>query len=278
MSYYAPLGGYPQFDRSKSGPVPWGAGGRSQVCFGEGVLPDLVRGLQELPALAAEGMPLKAAARPTVIGCVFRLTSSEVVDALLALDCCIVVDRQQKQREPLERLNRYGQPLSALGLPGFEELGLPGPDGGAPLIGPGSPIPGITELGPVRAAGWSPSRSSPPLVHVKMLLAGRAWVWEDDWGREQSHFTALRTWLGSANWTAAAKMHLEFGLWSDDPDLLAANQTFLLDVLRFSQPFDSATAGPAPELVDVDWDDDAFAEYVAEMGYPDGDDPQVDEK
>jgi hypothetical protein len=49
---------------------------------------------------------------------------------------------------------------------------------------------------------------------------------------------------------------------------MAANQPFLLDVIRFSQPLDSATAGPEPELVGADWDNEAFAEYVAEMGPP----------
>ncbi|WP_164701519.1 hypothetical protein [Modestobacter sp. KNN46-3] len=99
---------------------------------------------------------------------------------------------------------------------------------------------------------------------MKMLLAARTWVWEDDWGYEQWHFTPLRTWLGSANWTAAAQSHLEFGLWTDDPELMDANRRFLLDVI--SQPLDSVTDGPEPELRDSDWDNQAFAEYVAEMG------------
>jgi len=42
----------------------------------------------------------------------------------------------------------------------------------------------------------------------------------------------------------------------------------LLDVIRFSQTLDSATAGPEPEQVGADWDNEAFPEYVAEMGPP----------
>ena len=104
-----------------------------------------------------------------------------------------------------------------------------------------------------------------------MLLGGRTWIWEDDFGQEQSHFTPLRTWMGSANWTAFAPSHLEFGLWSDDEALLKRNLQFLLDLVRFSQPLDSLTAGPEPQLVDADWDDDAFSSYYAEYG-PWGDD------
>ena len=99
-----------------------------------------------------------------------------------------------------------------------------------------------------------------------MLLAGRTWVWEDDWGREVFRFTPLRTWVGSANWTSLAPSHLEFGMWSDDPALMKRNQQFLLDVIRFSQPLDSITPGPEPELVYSGWDDAAFIEYYADWG------------
>jgi hypothetical protein len=266
---HPPLGGYPEFARSSGGPFPWGEGDRSRVAYGVDVLPDLVAGLRELPALAAEGLPRKAEPRAGVVGCVYRLTSSEVIDALIPIESCIVVDRQQTSREPLERLHRDGTALTTLFLPGFDEVTLPLPDGSAPVIVPGQPMPDPVELGPVRAAGWAATGrggGSRPLVHVKMLVAGRSWVWQDDFGYERWHFTALRTWMGSANWTSFAPSHLEFGIWSDDPELLNRNQGFLLDMLRFSQPLDSTTAGPEPELVDANWDDAAFAEYAAEMG------------
>lgn len=44
---------------------------------------------------------------------------------------------------------------------------------------------------------------------------------------------------------------------------------FLLDLLKFSEPFDTANDHPHPELVDAEWDDAAFAEYLADMGSPD---------
>jgi hypothetical protein len=271
---HPPLGGYDQFRWSRGGPFPWGDGGRSSVAYGVDVLPDLIAGLRGLPALATEGMPGKAEVRPAVLGCVYRLTSDEVIDALVPLDCCVVVDRQQRARSPLERLNESGHPLSSLYLPGFSDVSRLLPDGSRPVITPGSPMPEPLALGPVRAAGWSQDRA--PLVHVKMLVAGRTWVWENDWAQEEFRFTPLRTWMGSANWTAFAPSHLEFGMWSDDPALMDRNQRFLLDVVRFSQPLDSATPGPEPELVHSDWDDEAFAQYAAEWG-PDGE-PEDEEE
>jgi hypothetical protein len=261
---HPPLGGFDQFRRSQGGPFPWGEGGRSRISYGMDVLPDLVQGLRELPALATDDMPTKAEAQPVVIGCVYRLTSDDVVDALVPMDCCLVVDRTQNKRDAVDRLQREGRPLSTIYLPGFDDVGRPQPDGRPPVIGPGSPAPEPLVLGPTRAAGWSPGPRR-PLVHAKVLIAGRSSVWEDDWGQERWHLTPLRTWVGSANWTSFAPSHLEIGLWSDDAELMARNLQFLLDVLRFSQTFESASTGPEPELVDSEWDDEAFAQYDADL-------------
>ena len=269
MPDYPPLGSYKPFSQSGHGPLTWGSSGASTVAYHRDVLPDLVAGLRGLPALAAEGMPGRAEARPAVLGCVYVLTSEDVIDALLDVDCCVIIDRQQTRLDAAHRLHAAGRPLSSAYFPGFEDLRLPDADGGTPVIGPYSPFPNPLALGPVRAAGWARSSAHGdrrPLVHVKMLVAGRTWLWEDDFGQEQHHFTPLRTWLGSANWTTFAPSHLEFGLWSDDPDLMAHNLSFLLDMIRFSQPLDSTTAGPEPELVTADWDDEAFREYLHDLG------------
>jgi hypothetical protein len=274
MPSYPPLGSYEQFGRSAGGPFAWGEGGRSSVAYNEDVLPDLVAGLRALPGLARQGQPRKAEPTAAVLACVYVLTSSEIVDALIPLESCVIVDRQQANRRQLHRLHNEGRPLSTLHLPGFAEVGLPGPDGSGPVITPWGPMPDPVALGPVRAAGWSAGKPGDlrPLLHAKMLVAGRTWVWENHFGAEEFHFTPLRTWMGSANWSAFAPSHLEFGVWSDDPALLARNLTYLLEMVRFSQPLDSTTAGPEPELVDADWaDDEEFREALRNLP-PDEDD------
>jgi len=77
-------------------------------------------------------------------------------------------------------------------------------------------------------------------------------------------FHPKSTWMGSANWTQAARRHIEFGVWSSDPDLVRHDYEYLLSLLTFSEPRGAATIGPEPELVSAVWDDDAFREYFAE--------------
>ena len=73
----------------------------------------------------------------------------------------------------------------------------------------------------------------------------------------QFRFEPKRAWLGSANWTKHASQHLEFGLWTTDAVLVERTYRFVLDVIRFSEPFDTATDHPEPELIAAEWDDAA---------------------
>lgn len=112
-----------------------------------------------------------------------------------------------------------------------------------------------------------------PLVHAKLLVLGEAWGFDDDEGPDfglRTGFKPMRAWFGSANWTTASAEHLEFGLWVDEPTLVDHAFRFLLDLLTFSEPLDTNSDQPSPELVDAEWDDDAFAEYMAEFGHYDG--------
>jgi hypothetical protein len=241
---HPPLGGYDQFRRSRGGPFSWGEGGRSRISYGIDVLPDLIQGLRELPALAKEDMPTKAEAQPVVIGCVYRLTSDEVVDALLPLDTCIVVDRTQNKRATVDRLHREGRPLTTLYLPGFHDVARPLPNGRRPVIGPGSPPPEPLALGPARAAGWWSPGPRRPLVHAKMLIAGRSWVWEDDWGQEQWHLMLV---------------HLPDGYKPEQvTPALAEKVKTLPEVLRRSLTWDQGAEMRDWERVRVDADIDIY--------------------
>jgi hypothetical protein len=84
-------------------------------------------------------------------------------------------------------------------------------------------------------------------------------------------FRPARLWAGSANWTVNARRSWEFGLWTDDPGLLGHATESVLQLLASSEPPGSVTATPTPDLLPVDYDDAAFAAYLAEVRASDPD-------
>ncbi|MFE2971655.1 hypothetical protein ACFXKC_50375 [Streptomyces sp. NPDC059340] len=66
-----------------------------------------------------------------------------------------------------------------------------------------------------------------------------------------------RLWLGSTNGTESSRLGLEFGVWLDDPDLLADAEQFLVKVMRSSEGIDPDDDLFEPEYVSVGYDDEA---------------------
>lgn len=277
MSWIPPLGRYEQLRRwVEADPVQWGPGRNSRARFGADVVVDLVAGLADGRRLVRERFPAKAEPMTLAIGCVPWLTSPEVVDALLALDgCCICVDKSQVDHPEAQRLAEG--PGVWQRLLGLDEYGLLSERGEAPWIAPGAPLPGDRVLEAVRSVGWRKQGDQwRPMLHAKLCVVAASWTWENDGGGYDDHLTALRTWVGSANWTVASAKNIEIGAWSDDEALGKAAIDFLKDLILFSEPPDSPTGAPEPQLVAAQWDDDAFAAYAAEY-LPDPDEADDDE-
>jgi hypothetical protein len=55
------------------------------------------------------------------------------------------------------------------------------------------------------------------------------------------------------------------GAWSEDGELAREATSFLGDLIAFSEPLGSVAPGPEPELVSVDWDDEAMREAMRAM-------------
>jgi hypothetical protein len=152
---------------------------------------------------------------------------------------------------------------------------MPAVDGSPPLtIGPSTPKDATAyEIDPVRVAGWRKRKDEQkPIPHTKLLVLGEVGVekFGPDFGPnyyEECRFTPQRVWFGSANWTEAARYHLEIGFVCDDPLLAKHATSFVAEMIAFSEPVDSACVAPEPNLVQVDYDDEAMARAAAEMDF-----------
>jgi hypothetical protein len=263
-----PLGSYDQF--GAPGPQDWTSG---TVIHGSGVVDDLVSGIAAHRDRDWTGEYWRRLGpAPAAIGCVPWLTDRDVAAALSSLaNCSIVVDKQQPEYDAVRQLAQYGTGLSTAYLKGFEEVSYSDESGEPPIIAPGSPYPLSVELGPVRVAGWRKSAdgASRPMLHAKVLVLGVTTYYEDDemFAGDVLRFHPKATWMGSANWTYAAREHIEFGLWSTDPNLVERNYEHLLSLLAFSEQRGASTISPEPDLVSAVWDDAAFAEYLFEHRY-----------
>lgn len=231
-----------------------------------------------------EGSPIKRGPeelvhdpRPSVIGAVPWLSHPGVIDRLRRLQSLVVVDKGQRRTSELWTLQKRGQPYPFHGLPtsarhpSWEEYART--DRGRPVVvDPGTPWPpGPGTIGPVRVAGHRGDGT--PLVHTKLLVFGTtAWfknhAYPEGGPPEFQIFRPRLMWWGSANWTSSSSSHLEMGVACDDPALVTQALDYLMDLVKLSEPLGSEEDEPTPGLAAVDFDDEAFRDYIAEYGPP----------
>lgn len=202
------------------------------------------------------------------IGCVGWLSDKALVSALLRLDaCCIVVNKPDRDEPAQQRLLREGNGLPAPALPALADLQRRRSDVGPPILGPFGAIEEI-ELEPVRVAGYRAGDRARPLLHAKVLVLGTLTCEPHPYGMVVGEVPVLRPrrcWMGSANWTWNARRSLEAGWGTEDPEVLAESTAFLADVLTISEPLGSSAARPEPELLPVEFDDDAMVDALGDQ-------------
>lgn len=245
----------------------------SSAYFGTDVLSGLVAGMDEFLADSDGRWHQYRSLGAAVLGCVPWLDDPAL---LSAIDCfpsaCVVVTKQELKKrgtERFERLEQYARRGSGFPADVFAEMIELASryDGPPPVVGPCSPrtelrVPTIRSFG-FRKIGRRPV----PLIHAKMFLLGHLW-WRDEDGSpagvvDVTGFTPKRLWLGSTNGTQSSRLGLELGLWLDDPDLLADAEQFLVKVMRSSEGIDPDDDLFKPEYVDIEYDDEAFAEATS---------------
>jgi hypothetical protein len=246
--------------------------GESQTAYvGRNVLRGLVAGIDE--ALQAPRRSRSRDLGPCLIGCAPWTDDPELIGKLKQLSgACVVLTKQGRTERDLEKLKELHQVnAEAPGLlidafPDLSELAL-GVDGEPAVIGPYDRT-GDVVLPTVRTIGYRRTgKRLVPLMHAKLALLGELW-WhdEDALGHvgDVYGFKARRLWISSANFTNSSRRSLEHGFWTDEPALLEGYQDFLLRLVGASEGLDGEDE-PTPQLLPVEYDDEAIAEVAAEM-------------
>ncbi|MEU5325663.1 hypothetical protein [Streptomyces parvus] len=248
--------------------------------FGRNVLKGLVDGIEgfleekrRTPGFRSMG--------PVALGAFLWLDDPELAACLARFShTCVVVSKQGRSKRDLEKLGKIkaladgdnGMLASAFAeLTGLDWL----ENDRARVVGPGSSMPDLV-IPPLRTVGFrrQPKGDMVPFLHTKIMLLGEMW-WHDEDAlggvADVIGFRPERLWVGSANATHRSRSSLEFGMWLDDPQALKAAQTFMVQLMAHSEALDPDSDLFRPELLPVDYDDQAFAEYAAEYGFGDPD-------
>ena len=259
-----------EFDDS----FPVGPDPGNNAFFGHDVLQGLVDGIDDFFHERQPRWNRFRSLGPTLLGSAMWINDEVLIEKLSELAAaCIVVTKQgrkeQQKLEPLAELNRRtpGMPIDA-----FAELTELAPKihGRPAVLGPSSP--GYAEPIPtIRTLGFRKSKEHqfPPIIHAKLALLGHLW-WHDEDGSpagvaDVTGFEPFRLWISSANFTSSSRRSLEFGYWTEDPALLQGAERFLIKLMRSSEALDPYSDYFEPELVPVEYDDEAMAQAMAEM-------------
>ncbi|MBM7510261.1 hypothetical protein JOE61_004075 [Nocardioides salarius] len=248
---------------------------------------DAVFGLNVLDRLVSELEKAAALRRtermwgPAAIGCAMFMDDPELIAVLEKMaNACVVITKQPARNydKPQAETLRQLSTTTGLAQRAFHELSEVAPlEHGRPLlIGPWSRDWDTHELGAVREVGFRKvGERLVPILHAKMMLLGHMY-WTDEHPAggvaDIIGFRAERLWIGSANFTRSSRQSLEMGTWTTDPIMLRAARDWLLSLVAISEPFGTGPEEMRPELVEVEYDDDAMREAMASQAELDFDD------
>jgi hypothetical protein len=252
----------------------------NRAFFGLNVLRGLIEGIDDFIEREPPVRKSHYESDPVLLGSAMWIDDAELIAKLEELwGACIVVTKQPRRDEHanqqlLRDLNERARGLPVQAFPDLANL-APKVEGKPLVVGPYSrmyegAVPTIRVLG-YRKRG----KRYVPLMHAKVALLGHLW-WTDDGypTGEQIWFRPRRLWVSSANFTNSSRRSLEHGHWTEDAALVEGAKRFLLKAIALSEDLDAEADHLEPDLAPVEFDDEAFAEAVAEMDW----DPQEDEE
>lgn len=242
--------------------------------FGRNVLHGLVEGIVDFIALKQPRWKSWHSIGPVLLGSAMWIDDRELMDKIAQLEgACVVVPKQSRdvsEHWKLQRLAELNERAPGIPTGAFRELEgkLPRVNGAPVVIGPYDKM--NTTVPTIRTIGYRKFIAFPPIIHAKLALLGQLW-WSDEHPSgaivETLGFSPRRLWISSANFTFASRRSLEFGFWTEDEALLAGAQRFLLKLIRNSEELDPSADALAPQPADVEFDDEAMAEAMADFSW-----------
>jgi hypothetical protein len=210
---------------------------------------------------------------PVLIGCSPWVTD----DALLATieklpGACVLINKWPRTRpegEAFARLRALNATTNGIELRALSGLGYKAPKiAGEPVVmGPYDTIDPDLTLPTFRTIGYRKIKKDVPIAHAKLALLGNiCWTDEDPVGGVTDYvwFSAKRLWVSSANFTYSSRASLEFGYWTEDSQLMAGVERFLVNLIGVSEDLDAEADTPNPDLAEIEFDDAAMAQAAAE--------------
>lgn len=244
---------------------------KGEAVFGRDVLATLIEELDE----ASRRRRTDRNWGPGVLGCAMWMDDPDLIDVLHRMaNACVVVTKQPTKRYAKPDLKPLTDLAAANGLaqaayPELIDL-APHQCGQPSVVGPTDlSLANSREIGAVREVGFRKVDDHlVPIVHAKIMLLGRmGWTDEHPTGHVDDHlyFVPEKLWIGSANFTKRSRSSLEMGMWTAEPNLTMAARDWLLALVALSEPLGSGDDLIDPELLPVEYDDAAFAEYFREQ-------------
>jgi hypothetical protein len=208
-----------------------------------------------------------------LLGCSPWVNDDKLIAAIERLAvACIVISKHPRSsggQAAADRLREVNERTTGIELRTLSELAKMAPTvGGEPLVVGPHGISEDVRLSTFRTIGYRKAgRDRPPIAHAKLALLGNiCWTDEHPSGAvaEYVWFSPKRLWVSSANFTYGSRTNVEFGYWTEDPDLVRGVKRFLASLIGASEALDSAADEPNPELAEIDFDNEAMADAIAD--------------
>ncbi|NNN21990.1 MAG: hypothetical protein HKL80_08330 [Acidimicrobiales bacterium] len=248
--------------------VAVGNNARNNAYFGLNVLQGLTEGIDDFIINKHDLWSCIRSLGPILLGSSMWIDDQPLLDKIAELyGATVVITKQSHNKKELQQLREFNEGTPGLSIAAFPDFNLLAPkvNGSPEVIGPHSSINDWI-IPTIRTLGYRKElkNDSPPILHAKLALMGHLrWHDEGPIGTVENivWFKAQRLWVSSANFTESSRRSLEFGFWTEEPELLEGAERFLIKLIQSSENLDPVEGSFFPELAGVEFDNEAMFEH-----------------